>query len=529
MVDQAPAGLVCTQLTKSFAGITVLKGIDFAVPPASVVGLIGENGAGKSTLSSLITGVHRPDSGTMTLDGQPYDPHSPGDALDAGVVLIHQEIRLLPALSVAENIFLGRLPRRAGRIDRRRMYDESREVLDLLGAHVDPNRPVHGLSMAVQQEIEIAKAITRKPRYIIFDEPSASLGGSETERVLDRIRVLREQGAGVVYISHRLDEVREVADSVVCLRDGSRVAGWDTGRVPKTDLVNAMVGREFTYEHVAPEPSHAQTVLEVRDLGRRGLFEGVTFSVDAGEVLGIAGLVGAGRTETVRAIAGADRADTGEVLVDSARLDARTPRTAIKAGVVMVPEDRKGQGLNLDRSSAENISLPWERELVTNGLVTRGVLRTTATKLFSNLDIRGRMGLPVASMSGGNQQKVLLGKWLVKPPRVFIVDEPTRGVDVGAKMAIYEIIRGLAADGVAVVVVSSELEEVLGLSHRVLVMSGGRQQGVLDRAEATPQAVMALAVRNTSTDDPDFVPDGDGAGDADVDLHAAAAGTRQEG
>ncbi len=502
----APAGLACSRLTKSFGGNEVLTGIDFVVPPASVIGLIGENGAGKSTLSALITGVHRPDSGSMTLDGRPYAPATPGEALDAGVVLIHQEIRLLPQLSVAENIFLGRLPRRAGRIDRRRMDEESREVLDLLGAHVDPNRLVGGLSMAVQQEIEIAKAITRRPRYIIFDEPSASLGGTETERVLDRIRVLRDQGAGVVYISHRLDEVREVADGVVCLRDGRRVAGWDTGAVPKAELVNAMVGRAFTYEHEAPEPAHDHRVLEVKGLGRQGVFEGIDFTVDAGEVLGIAGLVGAGRTEAVRAIAGADRADAGEVLVDGRRIDARNPRAAIRAGIVMVPEDRKGQGLNLGRTAAENVTLPWEPLLAKAGLVTRAVVAAAGEKLSGDLDIRGRMSLPVMSMSGGNQQKVLLGKWLVRTPKVLIVDEPTRGVDVGAKMAIYEIIRGLAADGVAVIVVSSELEEVLGLSHRVLVMSGGRQQGVLTREEATPQAVMALAVRNTSTDDPQYTP-----------------------
>src|SRR5690348_10656201 len=233
------AGLVCTQLTKSFGPVAVLKGIDFAVPHGKVIGLIGENGAGKSTLSSLITGVHRPDSGSMTIDGKPYSPASPGDALAAGVVLIHQEIRLLPELTVAENIFLGRLPRKGGRIDRHRMYDESHEVLELLGAHVDPNRQVKGLSMAVQQEIEIAKAITRRPRYIIFDEPSASLGGTETERVLDQIRVLRDQGAGVVYISHRLDEVREVADGVVCLREIGRACVGKSG-----DLGGVRVSRK---------------------------------------------------------------------------------------------------------------------------------------------------------------------------------------------------------------------------------------------------------------------------------------------
>ena len=369
------AGLVCRQLTKSFGPVTVLKGIDFAVPHGKVIGLIGENGAGKSTLSSLITGVHRPDSGSMTIDGKPYSPSTPGDALAAGVVLIHQEIRLLPELTVAENIFLGRLPRRGGRIDRQRMYDESHAVLELLGAHVDPNRQVKGLSMAVQQEIEIAKAITRKPRYIIFDEPSASLGGTETERVLDQIRVLRDHGAGVVYISHRLDEVREVADGVVCLRDGQRVAGWDTGSVPTTELVNAMVGREFTYEHAAPEPAHDHRVLEVRGLGRRGVFADINFEVDAGEVFGIAGLVGAGRTETVRCIAGADRADSGDVLVDGKKINASSPRASIKAGIVMVPEDRKGQGLNLDRTASENVTLPWERLLAKTGLVTRGIVR----------------------------------------------------------------------------------------------------------------------------------------------------------
>jgi ribose transport system ATP-binding protein len=328
-VADTGSGLVCAQLVKSFGGVTVVKGVDFTVPRGRVIGLIGENGAGKSTLSSLITGVHRPDSGSMTLDGQPYSPATPGEALDAGVVLIHQEIRLLPELTVAENIFLGRLPQRAGRIDRARMTEESREVLDLLGAHVDPNRKVKGLSMAVQQEIEIAKAITRKPRYIIFDEPSASLGGDETERVLDRIRVLRDQGAGVVYISHRLDEVREVADGIVCLRDGARVAGWDTGAVPKEQLVNAMVGREFTYAHQAPPPAKDHCVLQVKGLGRHGAFADVEFDVAAGEVLGIAGLVGAGRTETVRAIAGADRADTGEVLVEGRPVDTapRSPRS----------------------------------------------------------------------------------------------------------------------------------------------------------------------------------------------------------
>ncbi|WP_218123961.1 sugar ABC transporter ATP-binding protein [Quadrisphaera sp. DSM 44207] len=497
-MGQEPSGLVCSQVGKSYSGVPVLRSVGFDVPPAAVVGLIGENGAGKSTLSSIITGVVQPDSGTMTLDGRPYAPSSPADALDQGVALIHQEIRLLPELTVAENIFLGRLPVRGGRVDRRRIDREAAEVLARLGVGIDPGRPVRGLSIAAQQEIEIAKAISRAPRYVVFDEPSAALGESETERVIEQIRALRDAGSGVVYISHRLDEVREVADRVVCLRDGRRVASWETGDVPKQELVNAMVGREFSYQHVAPRPRREEVVLQARGLRRRGAFADVDFTVSAGEVLGFAGLVGAGRTEVVRALAGVDALDGGEVLVGGRRVPPGNPRAAIASGIVMVPEDRKGQGLNLPRSAAENITLPWEKALAVRGLLTSRTVRAVGERKSAELDIRGRMHLPVASMSGGNQQKVLLAKWLVERPRVFIIDEPTRGVDVGAKEAIYEILRSLAAEGVAVIVVSSELEEVLGLCHRVLVMSAGRQQGVLDRAEATPEAVMALAVSRSA-------------------------------
>ncbi|MFT4288043.1 sugar ABC transporter ATP-binding protein [Nocardioides sp.] len=503
-------GLHCRGLVKSYSGVTVVKSVDFDVAPGTVVGLIGENGAGKSTLSSLITGVVQPDGGQMTLDGAPYAPGGPAEALREGVVLIHQEIRLLADLSVAENIFLGRQPRRRGRIDREQMNRDARELLGSLGVDVDPRRLVRGLSMAVQQEIEIAKALSRRPRYVVFDEPSASLGETETAHVLDRIRALRERGAGVVYISHRLDEVREVSDEIVCLRDGARVASWQDRDVPKEQLVNAMVGREFTYEHRAPKPSRDTTVLSVRGLGRKGAFEGIDFEVASGEVLGIAGLVGAGRTEVVRAIAGLDRPDAGEVRVDGNRIPCTSPRSSIDAGVVLVPEDRKGQGLHLERSAADNLVLPWEPTLTTAGVLAPRTIKRIAAEQRARLDIRGDMSLPVRSMSGGNQQKVLIGKWLINTPKVLIVDEPTRGVDVGAKMAIYELLRSLADQGIAIVVVSSELEEVLGLSHRVLVMSGGRQRGILRRDEATPQRVMALAVpAATDESTPPSAVDGD--------------------
>lgn len=492
-----PTGLVCRGLVKTYGSITVLKSVDLTLTPGSVVGLIGENGAGKSTFNSIIAGVVRPSAGHMWIDGEAYSPQSPSDAIAHGVALIHQEIRLLPGLSVAENIFLGRLPTRNGRIDRVRMHEESQAVLLALGVRVDPDRSVGGLTMAVQQGIEIAKAILRKPRYVIFDEPTASLGEAEAEQILEQVRILKAGGAGVIYVSHRLNEVRAIADQVICLRDGNSVANWASGPVEKADMINAMVGRAFTFEHHAPSPAGHKVALKVRNASRKGAFQDISFDLREGEILGFAGLVGAGRTDVVRALAGADQLDTGEVEVDGKVVRITGPRSAMDAGIFMVPEDRKGLGLNLDRSSAANMSLPWEKDLTRRGQITRSLLDVLGSKQKTRFDIRGQMNLPVGSMSGGNQQKVLLAKWLVKEPRIFIVDEPTRGVDVGAKMAIYEILRNLALSGVAVIVVSSELEEVLGLSHRILVMSEGRQRGILDREEASPETVMSLAVSSS--------------------------------
>lgn len=494
MEASSELGLVCSGLSKAFSGVRVLDGVDLTITAGSVLGLIGENGAGKSTLSAIIAGIHQPDAGAMMLDGAAYAPHSPGDALDKGVALIHQEIRMVPELSVAENIYLGRLPVRRGRVNMHRAFDDASDVLRDLGIKLDPRRPVAGLSIAAQQGIEIAKAITREPRYLIFDEPSASLTRHETDLVLHQIEVLCGRGVGVVYISHRLDEVQSVARQIVCMRDGRVATTWDTGSVPTTDLVRAMVGRDFSFDHHAPAAATSDAVLDVHNLTRKGSFSGVSFSLARGEILGIAGLVGAGRTEVVRAIAGVDRYDDGEVLLDGKQLPKGNTSRAIREGVVMVPEDRKGLGLNLQSTGAENIVVPWEQALRGRSLVTRGWIRSVAEKSRADFDVRGPLGGPVARLSGGNQQKVLLAKWLVQEPKVLILDEPTRGVDVGAKTAIYEIVRAIAARGVAVIVVSSELEEVLGLSHRVLVMSAGRQRAVLDRSQASSEAVMSLAV-----------------------------------
>ena len=488
------SGLHCRQLLKAYGGRPVLKSVDIEVRAGSVLGLVGENGAGKSTLNNLIAGAIKPDAGTMTLDGAAYAPASPGDALHCGVALIHQEIRLLPGMTVAENMYLGRLPLRGGRIDRKAMVREAQEALDALGVRVDARRMVSGLSMAVQQGIEIAKAIVRKPKYIIFDEPTASLGESEAERILAQIRKLKADGVGVLYVSHRLDEIREIADAVVCLRDGDLVARWDTGDVPMNDIIAAMVGRDFTFEHHAPPPRGDQIALKVENLTRKGAFQDISFEVAKGEIFGFAGLIGAGRTEVARVIAGADRRDSGEIRVENQLVRYKSPRGAIDAGVFMAPEDRKGQGLHLNRLPAENIALPWEAKLGRFGFVTRGAMSRLGLAQQRRFDVRGDFAQPVGRMSGGNQQKVLIAKWLVENPKIIIFDEPTRGVDVGAKMAIYEIIRKLASDGIAVIVISSELEEVLGLSHRVMVMAEGRQRGILSREEATPDRVMSLAV-----------------------------------
>ena len=487
-------GLQCRGLTKSFGARPVLNSIDLSLIPGSALGLIGENGAGKSTLNLIIAGALQPDAGQMFVDGVPYAPSSPSDALHRGVVLIHQEIRLLPGLTVAENMFLGRLPLSGGRIDSKRMVKEAQEELNALGVRVDARRFVAGLSMGVQQGIEIAKAIIRKPRYIIFDEPTASLGEADAELVLAQIRELKAQGTGIIYVSHRLDEVREIADTLMCLRDGELAAKWNKRPFVKQDMINAMVGRDFAFEHHAPPPRGNHVALSVSGLTRKGAFKDITFELLKGEILGFAGLIGAGRTEVARVIAGADVCDAGEIRVDGAVVNYKSPKGAIKAGVFMVPEDRKGQGLLLEQKAAENIALPWENLLKKFGLILGSEVAKVGQAQKLRFDVRGDLSKPIGLMSGGNQQKVLIAKWLVHNPKVLIFDEPTRGVDVGAKMAIYEIIRKLAADGIAVILVSSELEEVLGLSHRVLVMSEGKQCGILSRVEATPASVMSLAV-----------------------------------
>ncbi len=486
------AGLRCEGLVKRFPGTLALDDVDLSVDFGEVVVLLGENGAGKSTLVKCISGVHRPDAGSMTFDDRAWAPESPRDAIAGGIGMIHQEMTLLPQLSIAENIHLGRLPTTGGWVDRRGMRTAAREVLERVGLDLDPGVRVARLSVAQQQLVEIAKALALDARLLILDEPTAALGGDDAARLFGIVDDLRAEGVGFIHISHRLEEVARVGDRVVVLRDGRRVAAFDDPRTPQGQLVRAMVGRSVDEHMGQPAPRGDEVVLRVRDLRRDGVFEGVSFDLHRGEVLGIAGLVGAGRTDVARALFGAEPPSGGTMELDGRPYTPAQPDDAVRAGVVLVPEDRKTQGVVLDLSVGDNLALPSLQAL--GPVVTPGRVEAVARQETDRLRIKGRARQSARTLSGGNQQKVVIGKWLHREPRVLIFDEPTRGIDVGAKRAIHELIHDLAARGAAVVIISSDLPEVLGLSHRVLVMAAGRQTAVLDRVDATEEAVMTHAV-----------------------------------
>ncbi|TCL71325.1 sugar ABC transporter ATP-binding protein [Rhizobium sp. BK251] len=481
-------------ISKTYGKITVLQNVSFDIRKGEVVALLGENGAGKSTLSSIIAGLVPPSEGQMTWQGQPYAPSSPSDALSAGIGLIHQEMRLLPELSIAENIFVGRLPVRGGRIDNIEIYRRAGEQLKRLGLNISPATKVKELRVAAQQQVEIAKALTLDARFLILDEPTAALGGEETDRLFEQIERLKREGVSFIYISHRLEEIARIADRVIVLRDGELVTSFDRADVPVGAVVEAMVGRTLDRMFPALPAPGARPLLEVRNLSSAvGDFSDVSFSVATGEVLGIAGIIGAGRTELVRAIAGADPIKSGSVSVDGSVITLNGPADAIAAGIVLVPEDRKLQGLVLDHTIANNIALGNYPRISDSGWVTPGAITGFASKAIKRFGIKGRPEQKASELSGGNQQKIVIARAISVGPKIVILDEPTRGIDVGARSAIYDVIAELAGQGMAVVVVSSDLDEVLGLSHKVLVMARGRNQGILQGQEATRHTVMERA------------------------------------
>ena len=481
-------------ISKSFSGNQVLAGIDLDIYPGELVALLGENGAGKSTFSSIIAGLIQPDAGTMHWEGRPYAPTRPGDAIDTGIVLIHQEMRLLPDLTIAENVFVGRLPTRGVVIDRETMNRRAAEQLHRLGLDIAPTTLVRTLRVAAQQQVEIAKALTLNAKLLILDEPTAALGGEETERLFAQIDQLRKQGVSFIYISHRLEEIARIADRVSVLRDGRLVATHNTAQVPVNVLLENMVGRSVDRIFPKIEKPSEKEVLRVDGLTSPDRsFQDVSFAVHAGEIFGIAGIVGAGRTELVRAITGADPISSGSIAVDGRTVQIKTPSDAISAGLVLVPEDRKAQGVVLSHSVATNLALGNFDRLARNGLIFPRNVQTFAVDAIKRLGVKGKANQLVRYLSGGNQQKVIIARWISRGPKVFILDEPTRGIDMGARAAIYETITSLAKSGMAVIVVSSDLEEVMGLSHRVLVLARGRNMGILEGSEVTNVAIMELA------------------------------------
>ncbi|WP_085028605.1 sugar ABC transporter ATP-binding protein [Ensifer aridi] len=493
MTIQSPI-LSLRGIQKSYGPIRVLHGVDLDIYPGEVVALLGENGAGKSTLSNIISGTVQPSAGEMNWLGTAYAPANPRAAMDEGVGMIHQELKLLPKLSVAENVFVGRYPMRAGRVDRRAMEERARSGLKRLGLDISPDRLVEGLSTGKQQLIEIAKALTLNARLLILDEPTAALGGEETQLLFQQIERLKADGVGIIYISHRLEEIRQIADRVVVMRDGAKVKEFDSGDVPIRTIVEAMVGRSLERMFPTLPTPREEVTLEVRDLtSPTNAFRNISFSVRRGEVFGIAGLMGAGRTELVRAVTGADPISAGEVLLNGKAVTPRSPVDAIRNGMVLVPEDRKLQGVVLDHSIAENIGYGNLAEIARNGWVSSRRLQQFADECIRKFGVKGRGHQNAGELSGGNQQKVVLAKWLARKPQLVVLDEPTRGIDVGARSSIYDLIMDLARNGVAVIVVSSDLEEVLGVSNRIMVMAQGRQAGILDREDANDVSVMELA------------------------------------
>ncbi|WP_327170428.1 sugar ABC transporter ATP-binding protein [Streptomyces sp. NBC_01336] len=482
-------------VSKSFGAVRALRGVSLRLYAGEAHALAGENGAGKSTLIKVLAGVHRPDTGTVLLDGKPVGFHGPADARDAGVAVIYQEPTLFPDLSVAENIFVGRQPRRSfGRVDHRAVRRATAELFERLGVDLDPDRPARGLSIADQQLVEIAKALSFDARVLIMDEPTAALTGSEVARLFGVVRTLRSQGAAVLFISHRLEEIFALCRRVTTLRDGALISSEPLEGLSEDDLVRRMVGRDLDDLYPKQRTEIGEVALGVSRLTREGVFTDVSFEVRRGEIVGLAGLVGAGRSEVARAVFGVDRFDGGEVEVLGRRLRTGAPSAAMAAGLALVPEDRRAQGLVMGMSIERNIGLTGFAATKRAGLMNRAAERDRAVDWAVRLQVKyARLAHVVGTLSGGNQQKVVLAKWLATSPQVLIVDEPTRGIDVGTKAEVHRLLSSLAAQGVAVLMISSDLPEILGMADRVLVMHEGRLTAEIPGSEATEEAVMAAA------------------------------------
>ena len=482
-------------ICKSFPGVKALDNVSFSIERGTVHALVGENGAGKSTLIKVLAGIYQPESGEMILEGAARHFKTPSESQTAGISVVHQEIKLSETLSVAENVFLGNLLYKGIRVDWKAMRERADEMLTQLGLSLDVNAVVSDLSVAQKQMVEICKAINRNCRLLIMDEPSATLTEKEQKVMFQTVKRLREQGMTIIYISHRLDEIFDLADNVTVLRDGCHVRTMAVSDVTRHDLVTMMVGREVVNEYPKETVPLGDTVLEVKDITRKGVLNGISFKLRRGEVLGVAGLVGAGRTELARAILGIDKIDGGEIYLNGQKVTIPSFREAIRKGFALVPEDRKNQGLVQLLSVCRNICMVNMNAVSSGMVVSEAKERERALEYVGKLDISTpSVETEVQYLSGGNQQKVVIAKWLLQDADIIILDEPTRGIDVGAKSEIYLLINDLVKSGKSVIMISSEIPEIVGMSDRVLVMHEGNKVGELTREEVSPEAIMALCV-----------------------------------
>lgn len=485
-------------IDKSFPGVHALDHVDLEVRKGEVHALMGENGAGKSTLMKVLTGIYKKDSGTITYEGKEVEFHNTREAQDAGIVIVHQELNMLGHLTVAQNIFIGREFKKGFRIDDKKMNEEARKLFDRMHIDIDPTETMSRLTVGKQQMCEIAKAISHEAKVIIFDEPSAALTENEIEELFKIIRDLRSQGLGIVYISHRMDEIKVITDRVTVMRDGAYVGTLITKDSTKDDIINMMVGRVI-YEDPKTKnmtPPGAPVVLKVDHLNAGKMVQDVSFELHKGEVLGFSGLMGAGRTETMRALFGADPIDSGDIYINGKKVTIKSPQDAVKYGIGYLSEDRKRFGIVVQKTVAENTTMADLDEFSNGPFINKKKEREVAKKFVDSLATKTpSVDQLVVNLSGGNQQKVVIAKWLTRNCDILIFDEPTRGIDVGAKNEIYKLMNQLAAEGKAIIMVSSEMTEILRMSDRIIVMCEGKKTGELDISEATQENIMNMATR----------------------------------
>jgi ABC-type sugar transport system ATPase subunit len=482
-------------VTKRFSGITVLNQVGFDVAPGEVVALMGENGAGKSTLMKILCGVYAPDTGEIVIDGQQAKIGSPRKAYDLGIRIVHQELSLVNHLTVAENIFLGQEPSRFGFIDHNKMFRLAQEIIDKDGFHLNAKEKVGNLSIANKQLVEIAKATLGVAKILVLDEPTSALSKTEIERLFKIISGLKAKGVAIVYISHKLDEIIQIADRVIVLKDGRNSGESPIRDVSEEKIIQMMVGREVQYVYTNQLKDDARSIVEVRNLGNSAL-RNISFNLREGEILGVAGLMGSGRTELLETLFGKRKIDSGSILLNGKPMNIHSPADAIKHGFAFATEDRKGNGLVLTLSVKQNNCLPNINTFSRLGFVNDSKRTKNAQDSVKQFNVKtATVNEKIQNLSGGNQQKVVLSKWVNMKPRVFLIDEPTRGIDVGAKAEIYQLLKQLTAQGISIIMVSSELPEILALSDRVLIMKNGGVSGILDRSDATEESIMMLATK----------------------------------